>query len=119
MRVYMERQSISMRDDKQAPNRKEIEIISNCRLRNFIDILMDTYCPKANKKRATWVLWDEHKVVAIFDSISRKYKCFRNSETFIKDIVREEENAEMYLYYRGQDDMSEVIEEFKEELIVS
>ena len=119
MRVYMERQSISMRDDKLAPNRREIEIINNCRLRNFVDILIDSYCPKANKQRATWVLWDKHRVVAVFDSVSRKCKCFRNSETFVRDLVRGEESAEMYLYYRGQEDMGEVIEEFKEELIVS
>lgn len=117
MRVYMERQSISMRDDRMAPNGKEIEVINNCRLRNFIDILIESYCPKDNKKRATWVLLDQHKVVAVFDSKSKKREFFQSSETLIKELFKEEESAEMYLYYRGQDDMGEVVEEFQNELI--
>ncbi|MBE6048528.1 MAG: hypothetical protein E7213_09055 [Clostridium sp.] len=117
MRVYMERQSISMRDDRLAPNRREIEVVNNCRLRNFVDILMESYCPKNNKKRATWVLWNQHKVVAVFDSISKKCKCIQNSETFIKELSLEEDSAEMYLYYRGQEDMGEVIQEYEKQLI--
>ena len=118
MRVYMERQSISRRDDKSAPNGRRIEIIDNCRLRNFIDILIDSYCPKVNSDSATWILWDNHKVISVFDSVSKKWVCFQDAESYIKDIVRSKDNPEMYLYYRGKENIKEVIEEFKEELIV-
>lgn len=118
MRVYMERQSVSRQDDINAPNRRVIEVISKCRVRNFIEILMESYCPKVKSDRATWVLWDNHKVVAVFDSVSKKCKCFREDETFVKDIITKE-NPEMYLYYKGEDDINVVIEEYKEELIVS
>ena len=30
MKVIMERQSVSMRDDKRAPNKMKIEILENC-----------------------------------------------------------------------------------------
>ena len=56
-------------------------------------------------------------MVAVFDSKSKKREFFQSSETLIKELFKEEESAEMYLYYRGQDDMGEVVEEFQNELI--
>ncbi|SFU68440.1 hypothetical protein SAMN04487886_110111 [Clostridium sp. DSM 8431] len=117
MRVFMERQSVSRQDDMNAPNRRVIEIISNCRIKNFIEILIESYCPKVNNDRATWVLWDNHKVLAVFDSVSKKCKCFQKDEAFVREIVKEKENPEMYLYYRGEDDINVVIDEYKEELL--
>jgi len=44
-------------------------------------------------------------------------QCIQNSETFIKELSLEEDSAEMYLYYRGQEDMGEVIQEYEKQLI--
>jgi hypothetical protein len=117
MRVKMERQSVSMRDDKKAPNREIIEVMGNCKLKSFIQILSESYCPKVDKNKATWVLWDRHKVVAVFDSINNYCKCFYDENLQLNEILKDEENSEMYLYYRENEDIDNVYDELREELI--
>ncbi|WP_143314943.1 hypothetical protein [Clostridium sp. HBUAS56017] len=117
MRVKMERQSVSMRDDKKAPNSEIIEVMGNCKLKNFIQILVENYCPKVDKDKAIWVLWDRHKAVAVFDSVNNYYKCFYNEDLQLNEISKDEENAKMYLYYREEENIDNVYNEIREELI--
>lgn len=117
MRISLERQSVSMRDDRKAPNRQTFEVMGNIRLKSFIEILSKNYCPKVNDEKEIWVLWDKHKAVAIFDSISYTGKYFYNKDLAMKEVVNGEEEAEMYLYYRGNANINDVYEELQEELI--
>jgi hypothetical protein len=118
MRVKMERQSVSMRDDKNAPNREIIEVMNKCKLKNFIRILSENYCPKVDRERAIWVLWDKHNAVGVFDSVNNYSKCFYNEDLQLNEIFKDEETAEMYLYYREDEDIENVYDELREELIV-
>lgn len=118
MKVIMERQSVSMRDDKMAPNKMKIEILENCRLKDFIQILSKSYCPDLREKRGVWVLWDRHKAVAVFDSMTKKYKGFYDENMLLKDIINRDDDVEMYLYYKGATDIEYVLEELIEELLI-
>ena len=118
MKVRMERQSVSMRDDKRAPNEMKIEILENCRLKDFIEILSKSYCPAVSEKNAMWVLWDRYKAVAVFDSITKKYKGFYDENMLLKDIINRDDDVEMYLYYKGATDIKYVLEELIEELLI-
>jgi hypothetical protein len=118
MLVIMERQSVSMRDYKRAPNKMKIEILDNCRLKDFIQILSKSYCPQISEKRGVWVLWDRHKAVAVFDSKTKKYKGFNDEKLLLKDIINRDDDIEMYLYYKGTADIEYVLEELIEELLI-
>lgn len=118
MLVIMERQSVSMRDDKRAPNTMKIEILENCRLKDFIQILIKSYCPDLIQKKCVWVLWDRYKAVAVFDSRTKKYKGFYDENMLLKDIVNRDGDAQMYLYYKGATDIEYVLEELIEEVLI-
>ena len=118
MKVNMERQSVSMRDDKRAPNKMQIEILENCRLKDFIQILSRSYCPNLTEKRCVWVLWDRHKAVAVFDSKTKKYKGFYDENMLLKDIIIRDDDVEMFLYYKRAADIEYVLEELIEELLI-
>lgn len=118
MKINMERQSVSMIDDKKAPNRKTFEVIGSCSIKSFIQILCESYCPRIYKEKASWILWDKHKAIAVFDSITKDCVYLTSREDIaIQDLVNKEDVAEMYLYYRGTADIEDVIYELKEELI--
>lgn len=117
MRVKMERQSVSMKDDKNAPNREIIEIMNNCKLKSFVDIISKSYCPKVDKKAAIWVLWDRHKAITVFDSINNECRFFFDEELQLSEILKDEENLEMYLYYKEYEDIDDAYNELCEELI--
>ncbi|MDD6795709.1 MAG: hypothetical protein PUE01_09935 [Clostridiaceae bacterium] len=110
MKVYMERQSVSMRDDKKAPNRQMFEILENCRIKDFIKILIKNYCPKVNSKKAAWVLLYKDKTIAVFDSVSKKYSSIYNENIILKDLLMKNEKQELYLYYKGDEDINYIIE---------
>lgn len=111
MKVYMERQSVSMRDDKNAPNRRMIEVLENCRIKDFIKILIKNYCPKVTKSKAVWVLWYEDKLIAVFDSVLKSYKSMFDENIALKDIVNKKNDIELYLYYKGNVEIDYVLEE--------
>lgn len=117
MRVKMERQSVSAIDDKNAPNRDFIEIMNNCKLKSFVKILVESYCPKVEKNRAVWVLWDRHRALAVFDSVNGHSKFFYSEELQLNEILKDAENADMYLYYREEENLDNVFNELREELI--
>lgn len=110
MKVYMERQSVSMRDDKKAPNGQVFEVLENCRIKDFIKILIKDYCPKVNQKKATWVLLYKDKVIAVFDSISKHYKSIYNDNIVLKDFLLKNDKHELYLYYKGNEDINFIVE---------
>ncbi|MBE6050639.1 MAG: hypothetical protein E7214_08295 [Clostridium sp.] len=117
MKINMERQSVSMRDDKKAPNRETLEVIGSCSFRGFIDILCKNYCPKIYEEKAVWILWDRHKAIAVFDSVTKECVYLTNREdVMIQDIIKDD-LAEMYLYYKGKTNIEEVIYELNEEMI--
>lgn len=118
MKIIMERQSVSRRDDKRAPNNMKIEVLENCRLKDFIEILSKSYCPEVKEKKAMWVLWDRCKAVAVFDSITKEYKGFYDENMLLKDIINSDEDIEMYLYYKGPEDIKYVLGELIEELLI-
>ena len=118
MKVIMERQSVSMRDDKRAPNKMKIEILENSRLKDFIQILSKSYCPELREKSGVWVLWDRCKAVAVFDSMTKKYKGFYDENMLLKDIINRDDDVEMYLYYKGSADIEYVLKELIEELLI-
>ncbi|MDS0527375.1 hypothetical protein NNC19_16920 [Clostridium sp. SHJSY1] len=117
MRVKMERQSVSTKDDRSAPNSEFIEIMNNCKLKDFVKILIESYCPKVKKDRAVWVLWDRHKALAVFDSVNAYSKFFYSEDLPLNEVIKDAENADMYLYYREEEKLGHVFDELREELI--
>ncbi|WP_294351219.1 hypothetical protein [uncultured Clostridium sp.] len=118
MIINMERQSVSMRDDRKAPNRKSFEVIGSCSLKSFIKILCESYCPRMYEEKAVWILWDRHKAIAVFDSITRECVYLTSRKNIaLQDLTKKDDLAEMYLYYKGKTNIDDVVYELNEELI--
>lgn len=78
-------------------------------LKDFIDILLENFCPKVQEKSVLWILSYQNKALAVLDSGNGHINILNEhmSELTIKDITQADSKPQMILHYVNPADIEE------------
>lgn len=110
IRIIMTRDSVCREDDRNAPHKAVIGIDSDGSLRDFINILIERYCPKIRGATVIWILLYNNKPLAVFNGETGTINILNDNTAnmAIKEIVNGNSSPAMFLHYMGQNVIEEV-----------
>lgn len=110
VRIIMTRASVCMADACNAPHKAVIGIDSDGSLRDFINILIERYCPRIKGGTAIWALSYNDKPLAVFNGGTGAINILNDNTAnmTIQEIVNSNSSPAMFLHYIGQNVVEEV-----------
>ena len=110
IRVKMTRDSICAADDCNAPHGAIIGVDSDGSVKDFINILIERYCPKMRGRDLIWVLSYNNRHLAVFNGTTGSTNVVNDNmvNMTMEDIVNGEESPAMYLHYISQGTIEDV-----------
>ena len=109
IRIKITRESICMEDERYSPHNAVIGIDSKSSIKDYIDILIEKYCPKIRGKNIIWVLSYNKRHLAVFNGTTGRINLIddRMINMTIKDILKSDGEPSMYLYYISENSIEE------------
>lgn len=109
LRIQVGRTRISMGDKVIPASASIINAKGEWSLKEFIDVLIENYCPKVPEKSVTWVLSYKDRSLAVLDSGSGHVNILNEkmSELTMKDIVSGDKGPQMIIYYINPSNLEE------------
>lgn len=109
IRIQVGRPSISLGENIISASASIINAKEDWSLKDFIDVLIEKYCPKIQEKSITWILSYKDRSLAVFDSGNGHVNILNEkmSELTIKDIVSGDGRPQMILHYINPSDIEE------------
>ena len=98
-----------MEDERNAPHGAVIGINSDSSIKEYINILVERYCPKMKGRNLTWVLSYNNRHLAVFNGTTGRTTLIDDNmiNMTMKDIVKHDHEPSMYLYYISQNSIEE------------
>ncbi|WP_294403844.1 hypothetical protein [uncultured Clostridium sp.] len=109
VRIIMTRASVCMADEYNAPHKAVIGIDADGSLRDFINILIERYCPRIKGGIAIWALSYNDKPLAVFNGGTGTINILNDNTAKlpIEKIVKGNSSPSMFLHYIGQSTIEE------------
>lgn len=109
IRIKMTRESICMEDERYAPHNAVIGIDYNSTIKEYINILIERYCPKMRGKNLIWVLSYNNRHLAVFNGTTGRITLIDEKmiNMTMKDVLKSDGEPSMYLHYISENSIEE------------
>lgn len=113
VKINITRGSINDSDDYYTPHERKFELEDTYTLKEYINLLIEKYCPIIKKGDVMWVLLHDVNPIVIFNSNNVEECYFFIDEDIPVSKIFNSSYVELYLSYEFNNDIDQLKEDYR------